>query len=84
MVLDAGTQLDQSSLLNMCYAFLDDKHLGGASGKVTPDLGSRGKLLDSIMGAQIFESKVFRNLDSSLDSAFGNLSVLPGTFSAYR
>ncbi|CAG8727771.1 36225_t:CDS:2, partial [Gigaspora margarita] len=66
-------------------AFDHDPNVGGACGEIKVDLGRKCRnLFNLLVASQSFEYKMSNILDTPSESVFGYISLLPGTFSAYR
>ncbi|KAF0538224.1 glycosyltransferase family 2 protein [Gigaspora margarita] len=84
ILIKAGVKPGDKSIYNLWKAFLKP-HIAGACGKlVAMKDQTLIKLLNPIVGAQIFEHEISNILDRPSESIFGYIQILPEDFSAYR
>ncbi|CAG8783977.1 28285_t:CDS:2 [Dentiscutata erythropus] len=91
ILFDMGTKPSQISIYHLWkentpnLAFNSDPHVGGACGEIKVDLDHKCRnLLNPLITSQNFKYKISNILDKPSESVFGYISVLLGTFSAYR
>ena len=81
MLLEVGTIPMSNSLFYLYEALATQPSLGGCCGELRPLDPPTWSL---VIGAQVFEYKLMNIFEKSVESLTGYISVLPGSFSAYR
>ncbi|OMJ95959.1 hypothetical protein SteCoe_513 [Stentor coeruleus] len=79
-LLDAGVIPKSKGLFYLYEAMEKDNRVAGCCGEIVPS----NKSLNPIVQAQIVEYKFSHIMDRALESIIGYVSILPGSFSAYR
>ena len=91
-MVDVGTTPLPSSISKLTWLLEFDESIGGACGEIMIDLTpsppgmSRIDALCrySVLCTQFVEYRIGHDLDKSLETVFGYVSVLPGAFAVYR
>ncbi|KAG0028979.1 Chitin synthase, class 1 [Podila clonocystis] len=85
VLLDVGIRPSSTSIYHLWKAFDLNSNVAGACGEIRAMLNSRcSQLISPLVASQNFEYKMSNILDKPLESVFGYVKELPGSFSAYR
>lgn len=81
ILLDVGTRPVRKAFYHIYRCFQRNSRIAAISGEMTT---SEYGTVSTLVAAQHFEYKISTILDRAIESVSGYLSVLPGSFSAYR